>query len=79
MNDRAHRGTTVVLLPTEIDVTNAEHAHDRLYAALADGVEVIADLSATAHGGQVERVVGLTGFDRVPDVYASVSEATAAA
>jgi anti-anti-sigma regulatory factor len=48
MTDQAHRGTTVVPLPDEIDFSNVAHAYDRLYTALADGAEVvIADLSGT--------------------------------
>lgn len=48
MDDQARHGATVVPLPTEIDFSNAERAYNRLYAALADGAEVvIADLSGT--------------------------------
>jgi len=109
MTNQAHRGTTVVPLPDEIDFSNAARAYNRLYTALADGAEVvIADPSGTVFcdiwalrgllmlhrqaavetaqlrlaisaGGQVERVAELMGVDRELNVYASVSEAAAAA
>ncbi len=50
MSDQAARiMPVVVVLPTEIDVTNAEQVHDQLVAAMTPGVGiVIADLSATS-------------------------------
>lgn len=50
MNDQAAQITpAVVVLPTEIDVTNSEQVHDQLVAALAPGVDVvIADMTATS-------------------------------
>ena len=39
----------VVVLPAEIDVTNADDVHERLVSALSSGVEaVIADLTSTS-------------------------------
>jgi anti-sigma B factor antagonist len=50
MSDQAARTMpVVVVLPTEIDVTNSEQIHDQLVAAMAPGVDVvIADMSATS-------------------------------
>jgi anti-sigma B factor antagonist len=49
MNDQAAQIVpVVVLLPAEIDVTNAEQVYDQLVAALAPGVStMIADLTST--------------------------------
>jgi anti-sigma B factor antagonist len=50
MSDQAARiMPVVVVLPTEIDVTNSEQVHDQLVAAMTSGVDVvIADMSATS-------------------------------
>jgi anti-sigma B factor antagonist len=50
MSDQAARTTpVVVVLPTEIDVTNSEQVYDQLVAVLAPGVQtVIADMTSTA-------------------------------
>lgn len=49
MDTRAADGKAVIVaLPAEIDLTNAEHVYDQLYAALISGAPVIiADLAAT--------------------------------
>jgi anti-sigma B factor antagonist len=49
MNDQAAQiMPVVVLLPAEIDVTNAEQVYDQLVAALVPGVStMIADLTST--------------------------------
>jgi len=50
MNDQAARdsASAIVALPAEIDVTNAGHVYDRLFAAVVSGTPVvIADLTAT--------------------------------
>jgi anti-sigma B factor antagonist len=49
MNDQAARTMpVVVVLPTEIDVTNSEEVYQQLVAALSPGVRtVIADMMAT--------------------------------
>jgi anti-sigma B factor antagonist len=49
MNDQAAQIVpVVVLLPTEIDVTNSEQVYDQLVAALTPGVNImIADLTST--------------------------------
>lgn len=50
MSDRAARVMpVVVVLPTEIDVTNSEQVYEQLVAVLAPGVDsVIADMMSTA-------------------------------
>jgi anti-anti-sigma factor len=50
MNDQTARtAPVVVVLPAEIDVTNSEHVHDQLVAALAPGADVvIADMTSTS-------------------------------
>jgi anti-anti-sigma factor len=50
MNDQAAQVMpVVVVLPAEIDVTNADEVHERLGAALTSGVDaVIADLTLTS-------------------------------
>jgi anti-sigma B factor antagonist len=50
MSDQAARiSPVVVVLPTEIDVTNSEQVYDQLVAVLAPGVQtVIADMTSTA-------------------------------
>ena len=49
MNDHPARTAPVVVLPAEIDVTNADEAYERLIAALAPGVStVIADMTSTS-------------------------------
>lgn len=50
MNDRTAQTTSaVVVLPAEIDVTNARQVQDQLVAALAPGVDVVvADMTATS-------------------------------
>jgi len=50
MNDQTAQTTpVVVVLPAEIDVTNAQQVHDQIVAALAPGVDVvIADLTRTS-------------------------------
>jgi anti-sigma B factor antagonist len=50
MSDQAARiMPVVVVLPTEIDVTNSEQVHDLLVAAMAPGVDtMVADMSATS-------------------------------
>jgi len=50
MNDQAAQVMPVVIvLPAEIDVTNADKAHEQLITALSPGVDtVIADLTATS-------------------------------
>lgn len=46
--DAAKGPSAIVILPAEIDVTNAEHVYDQLYAALTSGAPfIIADLTAT--------------------------------
>lgn len=49
MNDQSARTMpVVVVLPVEIDVTNSQQVHDQLVAALAPGVDVIADMTSTS-------------------------------
>jgi len=49
MNDHPAQTAPVVVLPGEIDVTNAEEAYEQLIAALAPGVStVIADMTSTS-------------------------------
>lgn len=50
MNDRAAQTMpVVVVLPVEIDVTNAQQVHDQIVGALAPGVGVvIADMTSTS-------------------------------
>jgi anti-sigma B factor antagonist len=50
MNDQTARTMPiVVVLPVEIDVTNSQHVHDRLVAALESGVDVVvADMTSTS-------------------------------
>jgi len=50
MDDQAaHLAPVVVVLPTEIDVTNSEEVYQQLAAAFAPGVRtVIADMMSTA-------------------------------
>ncbi len=48
MNDRAAVKPVVVVLPTEIDVTNSDGVYEQLIAVLAPGVgTVIADMTST--------------------------------
>ena len=48
MNDQAAQVVPVVVLPAEIDVTNAEEVYEQLVAAFAPGVStVIADMTST--------------------------------
>lgn len=49
MNDHPSQTAPVVVLPAEIDVTNADEAYEQLIAALVPGVStVIADMTATS-------------------------------
>jgi len=49
MNDHPAQTAPVVVLPAEIDVTNADKAYEQLIAALAPGVStVIADMTSTS-------------------------------
>jgi anti-sigma B factor antagonist len=50
MSDQAAQATpVVVVLPTEIDVTNADEVHERLVGVLSSGAgTVIADLTSTS-------------------------------
>ena len=49
MNDQAGIKPVVVVLPTEIDVTNSDGVYQQLVAALAPGVgTVIADMTSTS-------------------------------
>ena len=48
MNDQAAQIVPVVVLPAEIDVTNAEEVYEQLVGAFAPGVNtVIADMTST--------------------------------
>lgn len=97
----------VVSLPTEIDITNADHVREDLLSVLNQGAAVlVADLSKTtfcdsagvsalargfrrAEASQsemrlvvgtpaVQRVLSLTGIDRLLDIYPSVASSLAA-
>jgi anti-sigma B factor antagonist len=99
--------TAVIMLPTEIDITNADEVREDLLSILNQGaVLLIADLSKTtfcdsagvsalvrsfrraeASGSQmhvviaaspVQRVLSLTGVDRLLDIFPNVAAALAA-
>lgn len=49
MSDQAAQTVPVVVLPAEIDVTNADEVHEQLTAALSAGVRtLVADLTSTS-------------------------------
>ena len=101
------RAPAIVVLPGEIDVSNAQRVFDQLTSVFAAGATVvIADLTKTVFcdstglgtllrvqrqaaaggaqlrlaispGGPVQRVLDLTGLDRLLPVYTSRAQATA--